>query len=224
MCLDNTQTSGPERPPVTSNPHLPGYVMHQTVQAICDREGAATTLALKYACHMRAFSDNEMEKVFKRAWAGRRPVRGRDGQMKMLPDRKYGFRMSYAGRKIYRHLKSIYTPDCNNHIKYYNNFDGYGRVKVTAEDIGITLRIPLRTVQRELMKFDAMRLIDRTWIPSKKEEGTYVGSQSYLHLRLDVHLQIFDLLKEEKESGESRENRIVNCLITRLNSPSGLCV
>jgi len=82
----------------------------------------------------------------------------------------------------------------------------------------------LRTVQRELMKFDAMRLIDRTWIPSKKEEGTYVGSQSYLHLRLDVHLQIFDLLKEEKESGESRENRIVNCLITRLNSPSGLCV
>jgi hypothetical protein len=59
MCLDNTQTSGPERPPVTSNPRLPGYVMHQTVQAICDREGAATTLALKYACHMRAFSDNE---------------------------------------------------------------------------------------------------------------------------------------------------------------------
>lgn len=202
---DNTQTAGPERPPIKpnhlrpTNPRLPEYIMHSTVQAICDLEGRAITQALKYACHMRAFGDNEMEKVFERAWNDRRSVKGRDGQMKMLPDKKHRFQMSYNGRKIYRHLKSIYTPDCSNHIKYYNSFDGYNRVNVIAENIGSTLHIPLRTVQRELEKLDAMRLMDRTHVPAKKADGTYTGSQAYLQLRLDVYLQIYDQLKEEKK-------------------------
>jgi hypothetical protein len=223
--LDNTQTVGPEKPPAKpnhlrpTNPRLPGYVMQSTEQAFCDRKGQANALALKYSCHVQAFSDNEMEKVSERAWNNRRPVKGRDGQMKMLPNRKYRFRMSYYERKIYRHLKSIYTPDCRNHIKYYNSFDGYGRVKVTAEDISVTLRIPLRTVQRELVTLDAMRLLDRIWIPSKTDENTYVGSQSYLYLRLDIYLQIFDQLKEERESGESRENRLGTPCEMREQSP-----